>query len=98
MPAAKKTASLIFEPTLAPNLFGEGSPELCWELPGEPFTLALRLTQFGWSAALKCPSGLSEAFQADSLADLSAQVRAASADQAVSKALQTRWILAYESA
>lgn len=92
---------LIFEPTLSPNPFGEGSPELCWELPSQPFTLSLRLNQFGWTGALKeaGPQGQSLAFQADSLLELSDQFRFADQlQEAHLQLLQLKWVLAYDIA
>lgn len=89
---------LIFEPTLAPNPFGEGSPELCWELPGRDFTLSLRLNQFGWAGALRAPGFDPVAHQGDTLAEIAELFRLEEFGESVSLALAARWILAYESA
>lgn len=90
--------SLIFEPTLAPNPFGEGSPELCWELPGREFTLSLRLNQFGWAGSLRGEGSIAAAHQGDSLAEIAALFRSEELGAKINKALAARWILAYESA
>lgn len=89
---------LIFEPTLAPNPFGEGSPELCWELPGRAFTLSLRLNQFGWAGALRAPGVDPIAHQGDSLAEIAQLFREEDLAGGIGEELAARWILAYESA
>lgn len=94
---AKPSAPTIFLPTLLPDPFGEGSPELCWELREGPAKIALRLTQFGWSAS--CSEGAAASyFKADLLADLREEVSASDKVPAsLAAKAKAPWVLAYEA-
>lgn len=96
--ASAQKRQTIFLPTLLPDPFGEGSPELCWEWSLVPARLTLRLTQFGWSASALVDGSAICHFTSDSLQDLrenvidSADLPAAFSDMALP------WVLAYEVA
>lgn len=89
----------IFLPTLRPDPFGEASPELCWEWSLAPARLALRLTQFGWSASALSDGTPICHFTADSLQDLRESVADSPEIASSSFAdLALPWVLAYEVA
>jgi hypothetical protein len=87
----------LFLPTLLPAPGAEASPELCWELALPDGRVALRYTQFGWSASVYREGEATIHWRADSLPDLREEVNeTAPADLAA--LLGSPWILAYDTA
>jgi hypothetical protein len=92
-------AQAIFLPTLLPAPGAEASPELCWELNQHPFKVALKYTQFGWSASVQRPGGSPIHWRADTLEDLRLETLGdGRAPPELAAALTGSWVLAYEIA
>lgn len=96
-----RVPATIFLPTLLPDPFGESSPELCWEWSEHQSRVALRLTQFGWTASAFVEGSAIAHWSADTLADLRDNLCSSvgiDLPQAFSEPMRARWALAYEVA